>query len=436
MIDKGTLLRHYKREFIQKAMSDHAKNKEIAVRYNEQFGKRPDVLNYPRDVLELAINGATSFHASEELWQNPLRLNPNLNKQDLNDLRTGWDLVLDVDCDNLEYSKIATDIIVKALRHHQINSFSVKYSGNKGFHIGVPFEAFPEAVAEKETRLMFPEAPRKVAAYLKDMIQVPVGKNILKYENNNFSAVIEKTGKKPEEILLRSEDNFGRKVENLNAEPFLNIDTILISPRHLYRMPYSLHEKSGLVSIPINPDKILEFDKETASPEKITDAENVFINRIDVKHGEAKQLLLQAFDFAEKNEPEKIYETEIEIPEEAIPQKFFPPCIKKILEGMKDGRKRAVFVLINFLRSCGYDYDSIEKILKEWNERNPEPLKEQYWLGQLRYHKQNKKKILPPNCDNAMYFSELGIDVCKRDNLHRYIKNPVQWAKKKAKFNE
>ena len=72
MIDIGTILRHYKREDIQKEMILHAEDKEIGTRFaNGGFGKRPDILSYPRDILELAKQGATSFHSSEEIWKNP-----------------------------------------------------------------------------------------------------------------------------------------------------------------------------------------------------------------------------------------------------------------------------------------------------------------------------------------------------------------------------
>ena len=73
-IDLGTLLRHYKREDVQRAIVACAEDKEIAVRFDKGFGKRPDVLKYPRDVLELAKKGATSFHCSEELWTNPMAI--------------------------------------------------------------------------------------------------------------------------------------------------------------------------------------------------------------------------------------------------------------------------------------------------------------------------------------------------------------------------
>ncbi len=67
MLDKGTCLRYYKRKEIQEAMVEHALNKEVGLRYGESFGKRPDILMYPQEILELAKRGATSFHSSEEI---------------------------------------------------------------------------------------------------------------------------------------------------------------------------------------------------------------------------------------------------------------------------------------------------------------------------------------------------------------------------------
>ena len=154
-VDLGTSLRLYKRPEVQQAIVDSAIDKEVAVKYGESgFGKRPDVLLNPLDVVELAKQKATSFHCSEELWTNPIKID-TLSKND--NLRKGWDLVIDIDCPFLEYSQIAGDLIVKALEHHGIKSISVKFSGNHGFHIAVPFEAFPEKVHNVETKQLFPE---------------------------------------------------------------------------------------------------------------------------------------------------------------------------------------------------------------------------------------------------------------------------------------
>src|SRR3989344_9180153 len=119
-------------------------------------------------------------------------------------------------------------------------------------------------------------------------------------------------------------------------------------------------------------------------------------------------------------------------PEQALPAELFPPCVKLLLQGIKDGKKRAVFILINFLRSVGWEYDQIEETLKAWNEKNAEPLREGVWKGQLRYHKAQKKEMLPPNCDAKQYYIEIG--VCQPDSICSKIKNPVSYSQRKALF--
>ncbi len=436
MLTISKTLSYYKREDIRKAIVEGAKDKEIAIKFGEKgFGKRPDTIQYPNDVLEFAKKKATSFHASEELWKNPFQLNTNLKKSQLDDLRKGWDLVLDIDCHFLEYSKIAADLIIKALKYKGIKSISCKYSGNKGFHIGVPYEAFPEKIGNDNIKDVFPEIPRRIALYLKELIKNKLSENILEMENGSFQNIIKKTGMKGKEITRYETNEYGDLVPRLNSEPFLEIDTILISSRHLYRIEYSLHEKSGLVSIPINPNKVLDFYKDIAKPENFKLSRYKFLDRTNAKRSEGKNLLVEALDFKPKEEDDKI-DTEIKkerkfsIPETAIPEKFFPPCINKGLKGLEDGKKRFLFILCNFLSCAGWEYDDIEALVKGWNKKNPEPLRETILLGQVRYRKQQKKKILPPNCDKHMYYKDLGI--CNPDNLCNKIKNPINYSMRKT----
>ena len=433
MLPLNVTLSYYKRKDIQEEMVLAAKNKEVAVRYDDKFGNRPDALNNNGDILELAKQKATSFHSSEELWSNPLQLGPNLKKHELDSLRIGWDLVLDIDCSFYEYSKIAADLVIKALKFNDVKSISCKFSGNMGFHIAVPFEAFPETIGNEKTRIMFPDAARKIAFYIKELIKKPLGEKIMQHEDNNFSKIVEKTKENPEKIKYKVKDEYGTENYHLNAEPFLNIDTILIASRHLYRMPYSLHEKSGLASVPIDPEKVLYFNKEDADPKSLVISKFRFLDRKNSRNGEAKKLIMQAFDFSLSREDEIKIESKksYEIPS-AIKEENFPPCIKLISNGLSDGRKRALFILINFLTSAGWDYENTEKYLKEWNKKNTEPLRENYLVGQLRYHKAQKKKILPPNCNNLMYYVNIG--VCRPDNLCSKIKNPVSYAKRKGFF--
>lgn len=441
MIHLSTSLKYYKREDVQKAIVAHGTDKEVAARFNDRFGKRPDTLSYPNDVLELAKQGATSFHCSEELWTNPMLLVPQMDKKELDKLRKGWDLLLDVDTDvvdkeaGFEYSKIATELIVKELKQHGIKSVTAKFSGNKGFHIAVPYEAFPNEVNGTETRLLFPDAPKRIAAYLKERIMEALGERMLLHEKGNYEAIAKKTGKQIKEFAYSTTAKGGweseRKLE-FNAAPFLVIDTILISSRHMYRMPYSMHEKSGLVSVPVDADKVMEFSKSAAAPEKVKVGEHPFMDRKSAHSGESYKLFREAFDFG-KTQTVEVNEAgndsthkEYEELEGKIPQQYFPPCIKKMLEGVSDGRKRALFVLVNFLNSCNYSSEETEAVIKEWNQKNREPLPHLYISSHLSYHRQQAKKALPPNCSNVAYYKELGIECtpeCGR------CKNPVAEAK-------
>ncbi len=449
MLTLSKTILFYKRKDVQDAIIDAAFDKEIAIRFGDKgFGRRPEVLKFPGDVLDFAVRGATSFHSSEELWVNPLQISTSLKQSELSELRKGWDLVLDIDCPVLEYSGIAAHLVVEALKYHGIRSISAKFSGNHGFHIAVPFEAFPDMVSGEESRKMFPKMPKAIALYIRDMISEPLNKAIIDHENGDVSKISEKTGKDIEVLLHNPES------ENpiLDVESFLEIDTILISSRHLYRMPYSFNEKSGLVSVPVDPHRIREFDISKAQSENVEVGNIRFLDRSMASEDEAKRLSVQALDHISKADIDKKINEEIsksykvvvnevrqyEEVTEKIPEELFPPCIHLMKQGMEDGKKRALFALVNFLRSVGWSYEDIESWLEDWNNNNEEiggeGLRETNLKGQVRYHKAQKKIILPPNCDNANYYKSIGTSeraVCQPDNFCRYIKNPVQYAKKK-----
>jgi len=428
MIAKSELLLYYKRKDVQEAIIRCSEDKEVAVKFGDKgFGKRPDMLRYNADVFEFAKQGATSFHASEEIWYDAMKLDAGLKAKELEDNRKAWDLVLDIDCDFLEYSKIAADMIVKALKFQGVRNISCKFSGRSGFHIGVKHTAFPEKIGDKETRTLFPDGPRAIALYLKEMIKEHLTGLILSFDT--IEEISKKSGKKTEELSVN-----GR----FDVFKVLDIDTILISSRHLYRMPYSFNEKSGLVSIPINPDEVLNFDRNDAISKNVVVGKYGFLD--SAEDSEGKQLLMQALDYASRKRQEEMQKEEYKITEkkdyeevkEAIPEECFPPCVKLILNGLKDGKKRAMFVLTNFLSSAGWSPDMIEERLKKWNEKNPEQLRETLLVGQIRYHKQRKQKVLPPNCDNEMYYK--GMQVCTPDNLCAKIKNPVNYSIRKARY--
>lgn len=428
-------LTFYKQKKVQKLLVKYAEDKEVAVMFDAKyFGKRPDVLMYPQDVMSLVKKKATSLHCSEELWQNPMSLRSDIKKKEMNELRKGWDLILDIDCPHFLYSKLAAHYLVLIIRDLGVESVTCKFSGNKGFHLGVAWEAFPKKIGDKQTRLMFPEAPRRIAMYLRDKLEPILEREIIRREGGSIDNISKRTGLSPKELITTTEDELRKSKKKLDVGKFLEIDTILIAPRHLYRMPYSFHEKSELVSIPINPDKVMEFRKDMAKPDNVT-FEHEFLKR-DVKRDEAKTLILNSFDYKpRKEEEQKVSQKEFEVPQDAVEEKYFPPTIKRMLGGLEDGRKRALFTLINFLRGVGYDMNTIEVKINEWNERNEEPLRQNYIRGQLSAAKKQKEVIPPHNypTGGSSYYKDLG--VWDPDSLEKKVKNPLQYAKIKAKKN-
>ena len=391
---------YYSRPEIQKAILEFSSNREICPRYFNGFGKRPDTLEYPGDIITMVKRGATSFHASEEIWTNPLNIKTGMSEKDLNKLRIGWDLLLDLDSKYIDYSKIYAQIIIEFLNFSGVKNIGIKFSGSKGFHILIPWKAFPKEINGVKTSDMFPEWPRIITKYIMEKTRNMLIEKITKLSTPNKYI---RDYKAPKEVIP---------------------DLVLIAPRHLFRMPYSLHEKTALASVVLDKDKISEFDLKDANPFKI-EVKN-FIP--ECKEGEASELLMQALDWDKENsstEEKKTFEYKpIQISDRS--EKNFPPCIKKILEGVADGKKRSVFVLINFFRSIGTEKEELEKILFSWNEKNKPPLQSGYIKSQISWALK-RKPLLPPNCREFYQ----GIGVCFPDELCSKIKNPVNYVVKK-----
>lgn len=399
-------------------------DREVAHMFRQGgYGRRPSIIQFPADVKAVARQGATSFHMSQERWSNPMSLNAEVTEREIIDLRRTWDLVVDIDCPIFEYSTLAAEEIIKTLTFHGVKNPSVKFSGNRGWHIGIVAEAFPNKVGNKEFRELFPDAAVTIISYIKEFIRETLSDRILEYEGD-IKKILEKTGKKKEELFT---DN------KLDVFSFLELDIALGSVRHLVRAPYSLHEKTWLVSLPIKPKDIRNFKKDDARPENVEKAENIFFNSENVEKDEALQLLVQALDWSEKTKKRdsdgkgpKEY-TEIE---DKIPERYFPPCINYLLKGLPDGRKRALFALINFLRMMNWPWEEIEEKIEEWNKGNSPRLKEGYIRTQVVWGKKQRKKYPPPNCGRFYYNIGVPVGTCKDH------KNPVSYAVRKLMFSK
>lgn len=483
---------YYSRPDIQEVIFKFSKNREVSPRYYEGFGKRPDSLQFKGDVLSLAKKGATSFHCSEELWKDPLEIKTGMDKKEADNLRLGWDLLIDIDCEHgIKYSKLAAESVVETFMQHGIKNIGIKFSGGKGFHIIVPWASFPKDMNGIETKNLFPELPRSLVLYVKNYAasilksKLPLDfekelKNVLKTgfickkcgnfgeELRNVEFSCEKCrifeikkfrmgtkGKVPkcykcggvmkfkplEKFIecLRCEINSIKDPENFTQEEkdvysLMGLDFVLVSPRHLFRSPYSLHEKSSLSSVVLSYEELKNFTLKDADPLRI----KVKSFLPESEENESAEFVMQALDWIKSAGLDKEYEKKSggkyenykQVKLENLKDSEFPPVILKILEGVKDGRKRAVFALINFFRSIGMEKEELEKRLYSWNEKNEVPLKKGYISSQLDWG-YKRKPLMPPNFSSDFY-NGLGA-IPNQEEMRS--KNPVNYTVKKNFFS-
>ena len=400
---------YYEQEELVDRFLDTGQYREVVPTYQQGYGQRPDAINFPGDFQQFVEEGAVAFHASVERWRNPLLIDSVSN---LDNLRESWDLVIDIDCDeSFELAKETAKLVIEELNQHGIENISLKFSGNRGFHIGVRAEAFPEKVGDEDIAELYPQLGRGIVDYIRE---------------NLHEELTEKVRKKGFEKEMETD-------EGLDPYQVSDIENDW-GQRHLFRMPYSLHDGSWLVSLPIRPEEIDVFEKEDAEMDKV-DFEVGFLEKFE--ENEATNLVVQAMDFMEQRREERQEERvsnsdrDFETPEDAIDEKHFPPTIKNILEGLEDGRKRGLFILVNFYRTVGYGMDEIESKIWEWNERNEEALKESYIKGQLNWHRKRTETVPPPNYDSNGYYKDM--QVYKGDSLEEKVSNPVSYVFRKVK---
>jgi hypothetical protein len=395
---------YYSRQDIIKSLFSFSKDREVVPKYYEGFGRRPDIFQYESDIIELVKKGATSFHCSQELWSNPLDIITRMSRAELDNLRKGWDFVVDIDSQYFDYSKICAQLILNALKFHGIKNFGIKFSGSKGIHLIIPSRAFPKDIHGAPTKDQFPEWPRIITQYIYNLIKPKLIEKITAFNYKNSY------------------------VKDFEESQKVMPDLILVAPRHLFRMPYSLHEKTALASVVLDEDELQEFQPSHAHPMKVKI--KPFLS--SAEDNEAAELLMQALDWHEtyrignKKEQKAHNAKEFEpLTIKEYSEEDFPETIKEILKGMQDGKKRSLFILINFFRSLGLQREQLEKFLEEWNLKNKTQLKDGYIKSQVQWAFRNKL-IPPPNFSNQIY-KDLGV---LHESDQRLARNPVQYVLK------
>jgi DNA primase large subunit len=181
----------------------------------------------------------------------------------------------------------------------------------------------------------------------------------------------------------------------------------------------------------LNEEDIEKFELKDGDPLKVKIKDFM----PESKTNEAEFLIREALDWINSNQisldnsSEKVYGKFADfkpIKLSNLTEEDFPPCVKNILKGVSDGKKRALFILINLFRSVGMEKEILEKRIYDWNKKNEVPLREGYIKAQLSWS-YRRKPIMPQNCKEFYQ----GIGVCQPDNFCRLIKNPVNYVIRK-----
>lgn len=476
-MDQRDVLAYYSRKDVQEFLLNFCKGREVAgVFASGAFSERPNVLKYPGDIMHMVREGVVAFHGSVERWSNPMNLKSDV---DYNDLRAGWELILDFDCEQTDHGKVAAKVFRDVLAGFGVSNISLKFTGGTGFHLGVPWESIPEkvtydvqsasahAMADRPKSrysggVIVTSTPRgkkyvsprsgwkaaEEASYISTAQQFPeLGRRVLEFlklegEQKLREALLEKWSMDELAAAVgRPVDALKDKDMGLNPYKVVGVDSVLISPRHLFRLPYSLHEKSGLVSLPFKFGDLDSFSKEHAFHENVK-VEMGFLgitaSGSPPRQDDAAKLFTRAIEWAveqKKFEQKTALETRGRSRHAPTPCELFPPCIKNILNGLSDGRKRALFILTNFLRTENWEQEAIEVLLKGWNERNNPHLPESLLANHLR-SVEKKPPVPPPNCVQDGWYEDF--EVCKPDETcgqNKGVKNPVTYpAKLREKY--
>lgn len=413
MLNRHQVAEYYSNERIISELLNGARGREVAgALWDGRYDQRPNILQYPSDVVQMVKKGVTSFHYSVEHWTNPMALaSENYEK-----LRSGWDLIIDIDSKlGVDESKIAARLIGMLLRKYGIRP-GIKFSGRRGFHICVPSGLFPKEIDYKPLAKMYPEVPQILTSFIRRKIGHRLLKELVK--TKGASQLIEMLGEAP---------------SKLNPFYFVEIEKGW-GNRHMFRAPYSFNEKTWLVSVPMDFSSLKSFSPKDAEFDRVLSANhpNFFGGE-----GDASDLLTDAMDWnaLHKKEPQKIAKPVIKIKwENKVPEDLFPPCIKLILAGLGEGRKRSVFTLVNFLKTMNWMPEEIEQKITEWNTKNTPPLPASTIISTIRYHE--KRQLTPANCFSDPYYVSFGVcrpdDTCKLINAKK-TSNPVAYPFKKMK---
>ena len=206
----GKIISYYSRKDVQQAMYNYAQGRKISVlrNFRPMFGGSQ--LRKPEDLLSIM-----AFYSQEpKLWPSMHGMVSRRN----GDGRAVFDLVLEVDLKKSRSKSFSLARPIVSLLQDLGVEFRMKFSGNASPHIIIPAEAFPEKWRKiSKCRSLY----GKLLEFFRTQIKSP-----------------------------------------------RTLDGSFRNPSHFLRMPYSLNENTGLVSLPIRVEEYDRFSWEMARPER------------------------------------------------------------------------------------------------------------------------------------------------------------------------
>jgi len=231
---------YYCNQDVLEALYLQCKNREVFLRGTEFVSSRPLSVSSSEELRSLieryAQNRVSGVFASIEVFSNPL--DPST--------RTSWDLAIDLDGEHLDHLKKCVLNVAGVLQIFKISCLKIKFSGRRGFHIVIPGAAFDIFMNDSEFIEAYPNVPRAICRFI--------------------------------EASLRPDQ-----------KKMVTFDYDLYQTRRVLRLAYSLHEETGLVSLPLSLDQISTFKPEDALPSRV-EIDYKWL-KTDAKIGEAWDLM-------------------------------------------------------------------------------------------------------------------------------------------------
>lgn len=206
---------------------EHVFDGKVVYRRYQAKGKKQNIrISTEKELLQFAGRYVYSFH-------------PYIYSSET---QTGW-FVLDIDDknDNFEIVKKVAYQLAKDLRKEGCN-FLVKFCGKDGFHF---LFAWEDKISEEKCY--------KIGKDFAYELALRVYRDMRREINIDFSAA-------------NQQDFIGDE-----SLPTIIFDTKILHEHGNIRSPFSVHTSTALVSVPVKPDKLTDFDKSDAEIVQVLD---------------------------------------------------------------------------------------------------------------------------------------------------------------------